>query len=187
MSQQISVFVHDMNTEVQTVVVDAMDSVRVLDSYIKEAGTKYLLYQDQLLNVSFSFGYFGIGHGSHIYVLRPTPMIHKRSQAERCERRRKQIELHNQEKMMAAEATASSLPQFGKIDFSFLNEASRLMDMNTIRNDHLAKSPSRRDISQALGYITRLSDPKYINSSNSSLARKMGLPASWKKMTEKKG
>lgn len=71
MSDFISIILHDGDRPAQSVTVHLSDSLRVLDDQISAKGQRLLFSNGSLLMPSFSFNYFNMHSGDHVFVVRP--------------------------------------------------------------------------------------------------------------------
>ncbi|EAX94394.1 hypothetical protein TVAG_194800 [Trichomonas vaginalis G3] len=133
---QISVFLHDSNNEIKEISVHKTDPVQVLQDEIKGNDKRFIMYKNSLLMTSFSFQFFGIKDGDHLYVLRTKYGNKKREMAETS----KSL-LQMQRSSRCCMILSNNNVEV--IDKSALLECTRLLDLMYLRDDYLSPASRR--------------------------------------------
>ncbi|OHT08100.1 hypothetical protein TRFO_23564 [Tritrichomonas foetus] len=71
METTITVYLHDTDNQVQSIIVHPYDSLRLLDDFITTKGKRVLFCNGSILMPAFSFSYLNINNGDHVFVVRP--------------------------------------------------------------------------------------------------------------------
>ena len=80
-SRRLKIFIHDPffaesgggESAVREVEVCDKDLVAILDNFIPEGGQRFIIHEGKFIMSSFSFGFYKIADGSHLFVVRTNP------------------------------------------------------------------------------------------------------------------
>ncbi|KAK8841177.1 hypothetical protein M9Y10_027377 [Tritrichomonas musculus] len=137
-NNSISIFLHDMDNSIQSIIVRPSDSLRILDEQITTKGQRVLFCNGMILMPAFSFQYLNIHDNDHIFVIRPKESKMKAVQAPQKHRMNKDhhsLTMSQQLKRITDNASYHdrSLNLLGSS--SILHEASRLADLSKAQFD----------------------------------------------------
>lgn len=122
----ITIHLHMSGTDVRDVVVHPGDQIQVLDQEVKGEDKRYIIFNNNILLTSFSFKFFGIKDGDHLYVLRAPRNPSRQSQ--------------KQKNLLQKAKNAYSFVKMGNdnveaIDRSAVKECIRLLDLMCMRDE----------------------------------------------------
>ncbi|EAY02513.1 hypothetical protein TVAG_020660 [Trichomonas vaginalis G3] len=135
-SPLITIYLHDANAEVREVTVNKTDCLQVLEDEIKGDDKRFIMYKNALLMMSFSFQFFGIKDGDHLYVLRAKYNNKKRESVD-TSKILAQKQLNNRGRVVLANGSVEI------IDKSALLECTRLLDLMYLRDDYMSPASRR--------------------------------------------
>ena len=70
-NNSITVFLHDADKPIQSIIVRPSDSLRILDEQISTKGQRVLFCNGMILMPAFSFQFLNVHDGDHVFVIRP--------------------------------------------------------------------------------------------------------------------
>ena len=146
MDKTIRVFLHDVPAEPVEINVNLCDSVRRLDDFVCEKGTRVFFYNGRIIVPAFSFSFFDIKDGDHIFVVRPQHNNHRmNTQSAKCSHVSKDQILRKLQAKLAA---------------SLITEAARLSDISRnqcegmMMAEHLLNARNERKHTEMEGFKT---------------------------------
>jgi hypothetical protein len=124
--ETITIRLHTSNKDTRDIVVHPSDPIKVLDQEVKGNEKRFIMFNGNILMTSFSFKFFGVKDGDHLYVLRAPRKQQKQSQKTK--------------NLVQSLKNTYSLVKMGNdnveiIDRSALRECIRLLDLMYIRDE----------------------------------------------------
>lgn len=129
-SDLITIYLHDVNCPVRELTVRKTDCIQVLQDEVKGDDKRFIMYKNSLLMSSFSFQFFGVKDGDHLYVLRARYNNKKRDLTD-TPKNNLQKQLNNFSRVTLANGNVEV------IDKSALLECTRLLDLMYLRDDYI--------------------------------------------------
>ena len=137
MSRPLTINLHDNDNEIHQITIQLYDPVYILENYLQGKEKRLLIFNGQLLMNSFSFAYYNIESGAHIYAVQ--------SKNKHSHIGNSYFE-HNMKKKLIKDGLelSNDIPDYARIRrnrlSTFVYEVSRLHDLQNMRNDQMLES-----------------------------------------------